>query len=105
MTGESLPVVLVDRLRAALDEHEAGVRPLLTARGCRECGGESREDLEGELRTIQAHRRLLDRHRAVDGKRLANGERTPICQHCYEAMPCEDVAALASIYFPESDAT
>jgi uncharacterized protein DUF6221 len=68
------------------------------------------------LRTIQAHRRLLDRHSPRplmnnDGVRVVEMQ----CSACvavdeidwfndeiaYETYPCDDVRDLASIYFPE----
>lgn len=49
------------------------------------------------LRTIQAHRAILDRH----GPGVSHPEE---CGRCNDPFPCGDLRALASIYFPESDA-
>lgn len=121
MTGESLPV-LVDRLRAELDRLEAIAR---TADGTHRWPPRLAHDRPQSkaaielmkfhspahvLRTIQAHRKIIDRHRALDG---ADG--VLVCRVCSfvddfdlpdgAEYPCADVLALASIYFPESDAT
>jgi hypothetical protein len=68
------------------------------------------------LRTIQAHRKIIERHKPRplmnnDGVRVVEMQ----CSACvavdeidwfndeiaYESFPCDDVLALASIYFPE----
>lgn len=69
------------------------------------------------LRTIQAHRTILARH--IPRSFEHTGATAVWCMACvaideinwfddeiaYQLFPCDDVRALASIYFPESDAT
>lgn len=136
MTGESLPVVLVDRLRAALDVIEqvakdaeqysdgsgvwrvgqggglaSGSYLLLSPYSAQSLGSRALEhisihDPATVLRTIQAHRALLERYDtaivardAAEGTLLAGATRMSLRIHE------ENVRLVASIYFPESDAT
>lgn len=103
---------MVLRLRAALDHREQGIshhrdRDARLVAEPRERWEQhhyaAAERLE-RLRTIQAHRRLLDRHH-VGGQSPWTGDMTARCVSCFQQSPCETVRDLASIYFPESDAT
>jgi hypothetical protein len=63
------------------------------------------------LRTIQAHRQLVDEHDGTDfpfdpeGSAHGSYSWTPHCVGCGQEEPCSTLRALASIYFLESDAT
>jgi hypothetical protein len=52
------------------------------------------------LRIIQAHRKITDEHEIVE---MNLPPFDLLCVRCHEAL-CPTLAALASIYFPESDA-
>jgi hypothetical protein len=56
------------------------------------------------LRTIQAHRKIIDRHKPCRCGEQDEGGACRTCGHCSKYVPCPDVRDLASIYFPESDA-
>ncbi len=147
MTGGSLPVVLVDRLRSELDRLEAianaaavpslhwaedsawltdmldplpsqrherapGWQPMITPEEIKHIAA---NDPATVLRTIQAHRKIIDDHQHEFGLKhylVDEGDPTFGCTRCHDndglIMPagwCVTVLALASIYFPESDAT
>lgn len=120
MTGESL----VGRLRAELDRLEALAAPPadlpvvdwyaaeeIDFAGRRASGARGGvPDFDAAfiaaippqlvLRTIQAHRAILDRHAGT-----WHFDQVWMCRKCGNAgAPCRDVRDLASIYFPESDA-
>jgi hypothetical protein len=112
---------LVDWLRGALDTHEQIARAAarqISEHGWHDGGGMCAEEWDYieafdpafALRTVQAHREILDRHspRKVmnnDGVRVIGLE----CAHCidgsdtwggptHEDWPCPDVRSLAAIY-------
>lgn len=113
MTGESL-VGLPERLRAKIDEREALYRQLIE-RPCTHVGmnilGITRTVLVGLgifgvderewLRTIQAHRAILERH---DRPHWCVSDATGVGRAWFRSAACLDVRALASIYFlPEGE--
>lgn len=117
------PDDLIERLRGALYERE---RRIDRRERDAELRAEPRERWQQHhyaaaerlerLRTIHAHRKILDRHAPRplmnnDGVRVVEMQ----CSACvavdgidwfndeiaYKTYPCDDVRALASIYFPE----
>lgn len=60
----------------------------------------ARERAEVALRTVQAHRTIVDRHTPATDLWTPVGKK-PACVFCYQVSPCGDVRDVASIYFPE----
>lgn len=85
---------LLSWLREALDEHERTANDV-SRHGC-DCMDVDCADSalrEAVLRTVAAHREILDRH-----ERMGNGD----CDYCWRnpdaSWPCADVRSLAAIY-------
>jgi hypothetical protein len=106
---------LVERLRAELDRLEAVARAAMDRES--EWWWDRPESPAEEhirawrpevvLRTIQAHRAILDRHKAVPGAEQ------PVCDVCGflawddeqmygDPYPCPDVRSIAAIYLPDT---
>lgn len=86
---------LVEWLRSQLDADEAANRGVMSLwEGM--CGWSPNQ----VLRTVAAHRAILDRHHGVE-MILPGGRVQWLCAQCdieSDAWPCDDVRALASIY-------
>lgn len=104
------PDDLIERLREALAEHERIARLVHPADAAWIPGTSVFDALAAVadpplmLRTIQAHRKILARHRLDDDAPAGD----PFCSWCgrlHQAdspdYPCDDLRDLASIYFPE----
>ncbi len=95
---------LADQLRAALDQHERDVEGSNHICDCGIPGcvdGKIRDVL---LRSIAAHRRIVERH----APRQIHTEQ--FCERCSDdrhdtEWPCPDLRDIASIYLPESEPT
>lgn len=83
---------------AAYDEFEPCALHVLVARAS------PYRDVAVGLRTIQAHREIIARHKIAPPSRTSRG---PHCWWCTdgegleEAWPCPDVRSIAAIYLPD----
>lgn len=98
-------MTLVEWLRSALDERERIARAVAAGFGLEMSNVVGIDlaayldanDPEHALRTVQAHREILDRHAPV-------GRTVILCTHCgdgpppADSWPCPDVRSLAAIY-------
>jgi hypothetical protein len=92
---------LVEWLRGSLDEHERAANDV-SRHGCDcmdvDCADSALREVV--VRTVAAHREILDRHSPVELV-LPAGRVQWLCGQCdieSDAWPCADVRSLAAIY-------
>lgn len=92
---------MLDPLPSQRAERAPGWQPMITPEEIKHIAA---NDPAHVLRTVAAHRKILDRHAPVELERTVCevcSSRTWDDEELIGTYPCVDVLALASIYFPE----